>query len=137
MFSISVGTGTCGVAAGAEKVLEELRRQTAAKKVDARVLETGCVGMCYAEVLVEVFDGKRRHLYSRVTPEKVGRIVDEHVAGGRPVAEWLALVDEVEGPESGFLRPQRHIVLRNCGRIDPMSLADYLARDGYRALDRV
>ncbi|HEY3450209.1 MAG TPA: NADH-quinone oxidoreductase subunit NuoF [Myxococcales bacterium] len=137
MFSISVGTGTCGVAAGAEKVLEELRRQTAAKKLDAKVLETGCVGMCYAEVLVEVCDGKHRYLYSRVTPEKVGRIVDEHVTAGRPVSDWLALVDEAEGPESGFLRPQKHIVLRNCGRIDPMSLSDYLARDGYQALDRV
>ena len=76
MISISVGTGTCGVAAGAEKVLEELRRQAGQRKLAASVRETGCVGMCYAEVLLEVADGLRRYLYARVTPDRVGRILD-------------------------------------------------------------
>jgi NADH-quinone oxidoreductase subunit F len=135
--TITVGTGTCGIAAGAEKVLKELARQIASQGLsDVTVGETGCLGMCYAEVLVEVAHDDGRYLYGRVTPDRVARILAEHVQGGAPVREWLAVENGETGPEADFLHNQRHIVLRNCGRIDPLSIDDYLARKGYRAIEK-
>jgi NADH-quinone oxidoreductase subunit F len=138
MQTVTVGTGTCGSAAGADRVLAEVRRLAAARPAgDVAVAETGCIGMCYAEVLVEVARDGHRFLYGRVTPERVARIFDEHVDRGAPVREWVALEDLRTGPEASFLAPQRHVVLRNCGRIDPTSIDDYLGRAGYQALEQV
>jgi len=135
--TVTVGTGTCGLAAGAGKVVREFERVLAVHAVrGVEVRETGCLGMCYAEVLVEVADHESRWLYGRVSPDRVPRIVLEHVLGGTPVRDWV-LLENGEGPEAAFLKRQRHIVLRNCGAIDPRSIDDYLARDGYRALERV
>ena len=138
MKIITVGTGTCGIAAGAEKVLDEFKRLVgtkAEKRVALR--ETGCIGMCYAEVVVEIADGDEKWLYGNVTPEKVDRIWEDHVKNGHPVEEWVALRNYQIGREDSFLKEQKRIVLRNCGHIDPLSLEDYLTHDGYKALERV
>lgn len=138
MYTITVGTGTCGVSAGADKVLNEFQLLIAEKgSKDIALAETGCMGMCYKEVLVEVKNGAGRFLYGDVTPEKAQRIFEEHVLQGKPVEEWIALKDYREGPEESFISKQKRIVLRNCGLIDPMSLDDYLARDGYKAIEKV
>ncbi|HDP95219.1 MAG TPA: NADH-quinone oxidoreductase subunit NuoF [Candidatus Aminicenantes bacterium] len=133
MKQIKVGLATCGVSAGGEAVFSALRERLEATKADAKLLETGCVGMCYNEVLVEVIDGDIHHLYSQVTPERVERIVDEDVVGGKAVDEWL-----VSGPgvdrEAAFFSKQKRIVLSNCGIIDPGSIDDYIDRDGYQAV---
>ncbi|MCP4754176.1 MAG: NADH-quinone oxidoreductase subunit NuoF [Proteobacteria bacterium] len=137
MDTIKVGTGTCGVSAGADAVLAVFRHL-----VDDNgdhpvcLLETGCMGMCYKEVLVEVADETGSFLYGDVTPEKADRIFNEHVSGGRPVREWLVLHNGEEGSETDFLRKQKRIVLRNCGIIDPMSIDDYLDHQGYRSIEK-
>jgi len=137
VYSIHIGTGTCGVAAGAEHVVAAFREQVGTLGLaGTMVAETGCNGMCYAEVLVEVKHAGARHLYGRVTPDRVERILTEHVQRGQPVREWLVL-ENGQGAEANFLARQRHIVLRNCGDIDPMSIDDYLGHQGYQALDRV
>ncbi|MBN2358154.1 MAG: (2Fe-2S) ferredoxin domain-containing protein, partial [Deltaproteobacteria bacterium] len=123
MYSIHIGTGTCGVAAGAEPVLAAFREQVGKLGLrDTVVGEVGCNGMCFAEPLVEVRHNGTRHLYGRVTPDRVERILKEHVQGGQPVREWVVLENGDSGPEADFLARQRHIVLRNCGDIDPMSI---------------
>ena len=138
MYTITIGTGTCGVSAGAQRVMETFQRLSEASESAAvTVAETGCMGMCYREVLVEVNNGGGAYLYGDVTPELAGRIFNEHVKGGRPLEEHLVLDNTGAGPEMSFLERQRRIVLRNCGAIDPMSIDDYLARDGYRAAREV
>ncbi len=137
MSTITIGTGTCGVAAGAEKVVFEFRRLIEEQKLsNVKIAETGCVGMCYGEVLVEVATSRGKVLYSNITPEKAARIIEEHVIGDRPVDEWVALVDYKAGPETGFFERQKRIVMRNCGHIDPLSIDDYIARDGYKAIQK-
>jgi len=133
MKQIKVGLATCGISAGGEAVFAAIKSKLDATKTKAELLETGCVGMCYNEVLVEVLDGDKSHLYYDVTPEKVGRIVDEDVIGGKAISEWL-----VSGPgvnrEAAFFDKQKRIVLRNCGIIDPGSITDYLDREGYQGI---
>jgi len=135
--TLHVGTGSCGLAAGAARVLDRVRAEIARRGLDTvRVSETGCNGMCYAEVLLEVRCGAASHLYGHVSPERVERIVSEHVEGGVPVREWVLLEDGTRGPEATFLARQRHVVLRHCGVIDPTSFDDYRAAGGYVALER-
>ncbi len=87
--------------------------------------------MCYAEVLVEIRDGHGGStLYSNISSEKVARIVEDHLKKGQVISDWVTDV-------AGVNAKQKRIVLRNCGIIDPDSLDEYLAREGYQALEQV
>ncbi|MCP4156113.1 MAG: NADH-quinone oxidoreductase subunit NuoF [bacterium] len=132
---IKVGLATCGIAAGGDAVFEEFKKEINENNLDYTVKETGCMGMCYAEVLVEVLDGSDSHLYSKVTVDKVKQIVSEHLLDNKPVKEWIRKNKEIDVEESYF-KKQKRIVLRNCGVIDPGSLDDYIAHDGYKGIQK-
>ncbi|HWQ05933.1 MAG: (2Fe-2S) ferredoxin domain-containing protein [Clostridiaceae bacterium] len=88
---IVVGMATCGIAAGARPVLntivEEIEKQGVADK--ATVTQTGCIGICRLEPIVEVFEGdKEKITYVKMTAEKAKRVVSEHIKGGTPVYEY-------------------------------------------------
>ncbi len=136
MKEIRVGLGTCGISAGGDAVYKELEKEIKTKKLDVKLKETGCMGMCYEEVLVEVLDAGHSFLYSKMTADKVVRVVDEHLAAGKPVEEWLAApaVEADSSPANDFMSGQQRIVLRNCGIIDPASIDEYIAHDGYKAI---
>ena len=87
---VVVGMATCGIAAGARPVLtacvEEVNRRGLK---DVVVTQAGCIGMCKLEPIVEVFQpGKEKVTYVKMTPEKVSRIVTEHLVNGSPVTEY-------------------------------------------------
>ena len=87
---VGVGMATCGIAAGARPVLtafvEEVNRRGLK---DVVVTQAGCIGMCKLEPIVEVFQpGKEKVTYVKMTPEKVSRIVTEHLVNGSPVTEY-------------------------------------------------
>ena len=87
---VVVGMATCGIAAGARPVLsafvEEVNRRGLQGVV---VTQTGCIGMCKLEPIVEVFQpGKEKVTYVKMSPEQVGRVVTEHLVNGNPVTEY-------------------------------------------------
>jgi NADH-quinone oxidoreductase subunit F len=132
MKTVHVGLGTCGISAGGERVYQAFQEELSQHPEAFSLHETGCIGMCYREVLVEVRDGQgNSHLYGDVTPEKVARIVAEDVLENRAIDEWM-----VTGPdkEAGFFDKQVRIVLRNCGKIDPGSIDEYIQSGGYEAI---
>jgi NADH-quinone oxidoreductase subunit F len=129
-IEVRVGLATCGIAAGAEPVLELLRAEVDARGLNVVVKPVGCLGMCYNEPLVEVVEREGAStLYRRLDEAAVVRIVEEHLVGGTPV-------DELAVGDDPFFRDQVRIVLENCGVIDPESLDEYRARGGYDALQR-
>jgi len=131
---IRVGLASCGVAAGGHEVYDALSTKLSQSGVKAELKQTGCIGMCYNEVLVEVSSPDGGHVFYRhITPEKVNRMVEEHLIGGQPTTEWVIPDEEI----GNFLAKQRRIVLRNCGVIDPESIDDYLAAGGYKAIEKV
>jgi len=135
---ILVGLGTCGVAAGAGETYAAILAK--AEPLDGRctVAKTGCVGMCYREPLVEVRgDDGARWRYGKMTPDRVDRLLEEHVGKGEPVEEWLVWTSDGRGEEHAFLDRQERIVLRNCGTIDPERIEEYLEVGGYEALKGV
>ena len=87
---IAVGMATCGIAAGARPVLNAFTEEVARRELSGvTVTQTGCIGICQYEPVVEVFaPGKERVTYVKMTPEKVARVVGEHIVGGTPVAEY-------------------------------------------------
>ena len=137
-LKLVVGLGSCGIAAGGKKVYEALREEVSKRGLDVAIDETGCVGMCFREVLVEVRDPQKgSFFYGDITPDKLPRILDEHVVGGRVLADWLVKSDSLPGSDDAFFAKQKRIVLRNCGRINPESLDEYKANQGYAALEKV
>jgi NADH-quinone oxidoreductase subunit F len=138
VINITVGMATCGVSAGAEKILGTLKGMEEGSNSNlVSVSATGCIGMCYREPLVEVSDGNSTFLYAEVTEEKARKIFESHVSGNKAVDEWVIVKDRKEGPEYGYLGKQVKIVLRNCGVIDPDSLDEYIDKDGYKAIRKV
>ena len=138
MTSVIVGLSTCGIAAGAEDTFRALEEKVAAVGAAPSLGRTGCIGMCHQEPLVEIRrDGGPRYLYGHVTPDKVGRLVDEHVMQGTPIPEWLVWTSAGEGTDRDYLERQTRIVLRNCGTIDPESVDEYVGVGGYGALKAV
>jgi NADP-reducing hydrogenase subunit HndB len=88
--TITVGMGTCGIAAGAREVMAVLLDGLAERSLDAHVTTVGCIGMCSKEPLVDVLRGDEPKItYGNVTLDMVPRILEEHVAGGQVVDEWV------------------------------------------------
>ena len=130
---VVVGQGSCGVATGARKTAAEFEKQIAAKGLDIPVQVTGCVGTCYLEPIVDVYDDNEELTrYVKVQPDKVEAIVEGHLAGGKPVTEQ-AISEE----DKQFVEKQQRVVLRNCGVINPEDIEEYLAVDGYKAIEKV
>ncbi len=87
---IVVGMATCGIAAGARPVLHALTEEVAKRGLkNVTVAQTGCIGICQYEPVVEVFcPGKEKITYVKMTPEKAVRIVNDHIVNGNPVNEY-------------------------------------------------
>jgi len=129
---IIVGLGSCGIASGGRKVYEQLQLGIDSRGLDVILEETGCIGMCYNEVLVDVVLPAGNITYKQVTPKMIDRILDEHVIAGNVIPEWtITQEDEI------CLNKQQRIVLRNCGKISPESIDEYIKQGGYKAIEKV
>ncbi len=87
---VVVGMATCGIAAGARPVLKALVDEVAKRNVQhVSVTQTGCIGMCQYEPIVEIFEpGKEKVTYVQMTAEKAQKVVAEHLVNGKPVIEY-------------------------------------------------
>ena len=87
---VVVGMATCGIAAGARPVLKALTDEIAKRNVKhVSVTQTGCIGMCQYEPIVEVFEpGKEKVTYVQMTADKAVKVVTDHLVNGNVVAEY-------------------------------------------------
>lgn len=134
---VIVGLGSCGLAAGAGKVYDEINRIKEADGLDFELKKTSCIGMCFREPLVEIIDDTGSYLYGDVDVKKVDEIIDKHILQYSPVKEYLVKSDVVETPYKDYFDGQVKIVLRNCGYIDPESIEEYEQRGGYEAIKKI
>jgi len=154
---ILVGTATCGLAAGADEILQAIREEVSCGQLPYQVSGTGCIGWCSQEPLVDVrLPGRPRVTYGRMDIRKARALV-RGLPQGDLKPQWaIGLLSGDENPVSGrttryahknarvngvpayaelpLFRHQLRLVLRNCGLIDPSSLEEYIARHGYFAL---
>ncbi len=127
---VYVGLGSCGIAAGAQDIYDHLRENTSSDELDLEV--TSCVGMCYAEPIVEVVQKGNRVRYGFVDKKFADKIVSSIESGYLP--EENIITDTSDGKE--YLDRQVKIVLKNCGIINPERIDDYLSVEGYKALEK-
>ena len=126
---IVIGEGSCGIAAGAQKVRSALEALYSEK-----IGSTGCIGMCYLEPIVDLYEGNTlvRRLV-RVSDKDAEAIVAAVTTGDLSKVDAITIQPEDED----FLNKQTRIALRHCGIIDPNSLEDFCANDGYEGLKKV
>jgi len=139
---IMVGTATCGRAAGAMEVLQAIREELDNNNLDASLLESGCMGHCYAEPIVTIGKpGLPPIIYGYVTPEIAHRLVKDYVMGEDCSLEFALGAWE----ENDLVPPitylpryayEKHILLQNCGRFNPEDIDHYIGLGGYEGLAR-
>lgn len=145
--AIFVGTGTCGLAAGAGKTMSAIRRYLEKNAVEADIVEVGCIGLCASEPMVDIqFPSMMRVSYGGVTEDQVEGLLGQVFAGkmssdlllGQIRSERLKPWPNVPFlDEHPFFAPQTRWVLAECGIIDPSSIDEYIAYGGYRAFAQV
>ena len=129
---VIVGQGSCGVATGARKTSEEFVKRIAAHNINIPVSITGCIGTCYLEPIVDIYDDNGQLTrYVKVSADKVGEIVDRHLLKGE-IVDKMAITDV----DKSFIDKQQRIVLRNCGLINPENIDESIAADGYKATEK-
>ncbi|TSA27356.1 NADH-quinone oxidoreductase subunit NuoF [bacterium] len=135
---IKIGLASCGIAAGGLDVLEKVESFLKEHDVDAQLDHTGCIGMCYAEVLMEIEDDEfGSTMYGYLNAADIDDILNAHFVEKKPLTEHIVFSDKLGGKEKEILDYQTRIVLRNCGVIDPESIDEYIERSGYEALQKV
>lgn len=154
---VTVGMATCGLAAGAKETLAAIEEEVEKRDLDAVISPVGCVGMCSHEPMIELqVPGRARLNYGEATAKNVPEVFASYLDGA--LLEHSEIVGQVEAttrrrnghmlrslsfvdPETeemtSFHEKQLRIVLSNCGLINPESIDDYLALDGYQALEMV
>lgn len=140
---INVGMSTCGLAAGANPVYKAFKDAAETHGVDAKVVNVGCIGACFAEPLVEIVScDKPGVLYSNVNPGDAGEILGDYLLGKIEDA-WAirqhtgSFQGELTLPELDalpFFMHQVRDAIKNCGILDPESIDEYIHFGGYHAL---
>ena len=130
-MKIVVGEGSCGIAAGAEKVRQALLKQDLN---GAKLTIAGCIGMCYLEPIVDIYeDNQEVKRLVRVTENDAEKISKYAKTGDESFISSLLVSDE----DKEFLNKQTRIALRRCGIINPDEIDDFVNADGYTAIKKV
>ena len=131
MLKVVVGQGSCGLAAGAGSVYDRLGEKLDNSKANLTI--AGCIGNCYLEPIVDVYDDDKLYRCVKVNDEGADKIADAVNSGDLSSLESLLISKEDEE----FLSKQTRIALRHCGIINPEEIDDYIADDGYKAITKV
>lgn len=134
--------GTGCTSSGSQTLVKEFKKELIKHELmdEVELVITGCFGLCELGPVVIVYP--EGTFYSRVEPSDIPELVEEHLVKGRPL-ERLIYSEKKEGEhplsinELGFYKKQKRIALANCGVIDPEDIEEYIAFDGYMALEKV
>ena len=134
---VTVGLGSCGIAAGADKVYKKIEALKKAENIDFELHKTSCVGMCYNEPLVEVEDDTGYYMYGGIDEKKAVEVLQEHISNDNPVKDYVVLSDLFETKDAEYMEGQVKIALRNCGYMDPESLEEAEERRAYQGIKKI
>jgi NADH-quinone oxidoreductase subunit F len=135
--TVTVGLGSCGIAAGANKTYEKIKAFREKENLQFLLQKTSCIGMCYREPLVEITDETGTYLYGDVNEDRAVEVIEKHINQNDPIREYIVYTDLFDAAENDFINSQVKIVLRNCGYMDPESISDYEERHGYTAMKTI
>ena len=137
---ILVCRGTGCTSSKSPKIIENFRKIIEEKNLqNVRVIQTGCFGLCAKGPIVII--RPEETFYAHVKPEDCEEIIESHICNGKKVERLLC--KDIEGKivnrldELNFYKKQKRIALKNCGVIDPENIDEYIAFDGYKAIEKV
>lgn len=133
-MKVRIGFGSCGIAAGGRKVMDKMTDLINNQDKLIEIIPTGCIGMCFYEPIVDIIDNDYVYTYANVTPAIAEEIFTSHIIGGKPLEQYIVSTSAAQYP---ILKNQVRISLKNCGEINPENLDEYIAQDGYKALEKV
>ena len=136
MKQIIIGLGSCGIAAGGQKTKETFEALAKASNVAVTISETGCMGMCYKEPMVEILENETYTIYGGVDEALAKEIFNSHILADTPVEAAIILDATGGGTEASFLEKQVRIVLERCGAIDPEKIEDAMHMGVYEGLSK-
>ena len=138
---IYIGAGTCGLGAGAGKTIAATKKYLEDKKIDAEIIEVGCIGLCSSEPLLDVqLPGHNRICFEKITEEKVADVLnsvfDKNIEKSNVLCQFTSEKNKKwDGVkfmnELPFFAQQTRVVLKSCGLVNPVSIDEYIARGGY------
>lgn len=133
---VLVCCGTGCTSSNSHIIMENFSKFVAEKGLEKEidVVKTGCFGLCAEGPIIVIYP--EGTMYYRCTPEDVEEIVNEHLVKGRKVERLLKTGNPDSNP-TDFYSKQMRIALRNCGRINPDKIEEYIAHDGYQALCKI
>jgi NADH-quinone oxidoreductase subunit F len=126
---ITVGMGSCGIAAGAQKTYDAIADFIEKEQLDITLKPVGCIGECFNEPVVEVIDEENHYLYARIDEKRAVELLESHIHQNRPAETYL-----VPQEDMAFLEKQTRIALTDCGIINPENIEEYIAHGGFQAL---
>ena len=127
-MKIVIGEGSCGIAAGALRIHSALEKLIEGKNIE--IGTTGCIGMCWLEPIVDIYDeGKIVRRLVKVSEKDAKNILKAAETGDMSFVDYITILPEDEE----FLNLQTRIALRNCGKTDPTDILDYINNGGYEA----
>jgi len=142
-ITIFVGAGTCGLGAGANKTIKAAKQYIVNNKLEADLIEVGCIGLCSSEPLLDIkIPGKNRISFEHITGDKVENILDEvfsqNITKENVLGQFKSEKTEIWAgipfiEDHPFFAPQTRLVLKNCGIIDPVNIEEYIAYGGYKS----
>lgn len=136
-LEIKVGMASCGLAAGSGEIYTALQNLIKKEDLQINLKKTACIGMCYAEPLVELDSDKYGKVtFGNVVKENLKKIIKDYEEGNFDTHD-IILSEKHEALANENFQNQTRIVLRNCGNINPESIEDYLKNGGYDALKKV
>jgi NADH:ubiquinone oxidoreductase subunit F (NADH-binding) len=141
---IFIGAATCGISAGADKVIKAVKKYIDEKKIDADIVEVGCIGLCAEEPIIDIqIPGRKRLSFRRVSAGEIENILENTLVNNTSEKEKILGQHNGTGKDwddapmiddNPFFSQQTRWVLSNCGIIDPCNINEYLAFGGYQAL---
>lgn len=134
---IRIGMSTSDLAAGAADTYRAIDTYLVERDLDIPTKTTGSLGACHREPLVEVVTEDNSYLYGPITPDRVRPVLDQHLGSDtRGVSPEWVVSRHADRRDYPFLGRQVRVTTQLCGLIDPYSLDDYLAYDGYKGLEK-
>ena len=136
---ILVCRGTGCTSSKSPKIIENFRRIIEERNIqNVRVIQTGCFGLCAKGPIVII--RPEETFYAHVKPEDCEEIIEKHICNGQKVERLLCkdidgtIVNKLD--DLTFYKKQKRIALKNCGVIDPENIDEYIAFDGYKAIEK-
>ncbi len=131
-MKIIVGQGSCGIAAGANKVYGVVEEEIKSMNLDIEIGVTGCIGMCYLEPIIEFIDDNgEKTSFVKVNEKMAKEIINEIAKTKNKPNEYI-----MEDVDKAILAKQKRVALKNCGIINPESIDEYIEYGGYKAIEK-